>query len=67
MDDVAQTKPIMEAYSEAIRSRARQLGLRLGSIWVLKAPPLLAVKHAFKRTGASEPLRDEALRGGSAE
>lgn len=67
VDDVAQTKPIMEAYSEAIRSRARLLGLRLGSIWVRKAPPLLAGKHAFKRTGASEPLRDEALRGGSAE
>lgn len=42
-------------------------GLRLGSIWVRKAPPLLAGKHAFKRTGASEPLRDEVLRGGSAE
>ena len=67
VDDVAQTKPIVEAYSEAIRSRARLLGLRLGSIWVRKAPPLLAGKHAFKRTGASEPLRDEALRGGSAE
>ena len=67
VDDVAQTKPIMEAYSEAIRSRARLLGLRLGSIWVRKAPPLLAGKHAFKRTGASEPLRDETLRGGSAE
>lgn len=67
VDDVAQTKPIVEAYSEAIRSRARLLGLRLGSIWVRKAPPLLAGKHAFKRTGTSEPLRDEALRGGSAE
>ena len=67
VDDVAQTKPIVEAYSEAIRSRARLLGLRLGSIWVRKAPPLLAGKHAFKRTGASEPLRDEVLRGGSAE
>ena len=67
VDDVAQTKPIVEAYSEAIRSRARLLGLRLGSIWVRKAPPLLARKHAFKRTGTSEPLRDEALRGGSAE
>ena len=67
VDDVAQTKPIVEAYSEAIRSRARLLGLRLGSIWVRKAPPLLAGKHAFKRTGASEPLRDEALRDGSAE
>ena len=67
VDDVAQTKPIVEAYSEAIRSRARLLGLRLGSIWVRKAPPLLAGKHAFKRTGASEPLRDETLRGGSAE
>ena len=67
VDDMAQTKPIVEAYSEAIRSRARLLGLRLGSIWVRKAPPLLAGKHAFKRTGASEPLRDETLRGGSAE
>ena len=67
VDDVAQTKPIVEAYSEAIRSRTRLLGLRLGSIWVRKAPPLLAGKHAFKRTGTSEPLRDEALRGGSAE
>lgn len=67
VDDMAQTKPIVEAYSEAIRSRARLLGLRLGSIWVRKAPPLLAGKHAFKRTGTSEPLRDEALRGGSAE
>ena len=67
VDDVTQTKPIVEAYSEAIRSRARLLGLRLGSIWVRKAPPLLDGKHAFKRTGASEPLRDEVLRGGSAE
>ena len=67
VDDVAQTKPIVEAYSEAIRSRARLLGLRLGSIWVRKAPPLLAGKHAVKRTGTAEPLRDEALRGGSAE
>lgn len=64
VDDVAQTGPIVEAYSEAIRSRARLLGLRLGSLWVRKAPPSLAGHQAFQRAGASVPLRDTALRSG---
>lgn len=55
--------PIVEAYSEALRSRARLLGLRLSSIWVRKAPPSLVGRQAFRRTGPSVPLRDEGLRG----
>lgn len=63
VEEVDEMRRLVETYGEAIRSRARLLGLRIASIWVKQAPPSLRGRHAFRRTGSSVPLRSEGVRG----
>lgn len=56
VDDVASVQPILDAYGDAIRSRAARLGLRIRKIAVRQAGPNLAGCHTFHRQGPSTPL-----------
>lgn len=58
VEDVPAMQHLVGAFGEAIRSRARLLGLRLSSIWVNHADERLAGQHAFCRVGRSIPLGD---------
>lgn len=62
VEEVDEMRRLVGVYGEAIRSRARLLGLRIASIWVQQAPPSLRGRHAFQRAGSSIPLRSEGAR-----
>jgi hypothetical protein len=61
VEDVEGVRRIMTVYAEALKSRMYRMGLPLASIWVRKAPAALAGQHAFRRVGASVPLKDESF------
>ncbi|MEY8460276.1 hypothetical protein AALA69_03995 [Eggerthellaceae bacterium 24-137] len=56
VDDAASVQPIVDAYEDAIRSRAARLGLRIRKIAVRPAGPNLAGCRTFHRQGPSTPL-----------
>ncbi|WP_286143383.1 hypothetical protein [Adlercreutzia caecimuris] len=56
VDDVEGIERLVAVFGDAIRDRARRLGLRIRKIVVRKAPPSLAVRCAFCRQGRSIPL-----------
>lgn len=56
VDDAESVQPILDAYGDAIRSRAARLGLRIRKITVRPAGPSLAGCHTFHRQGPSTPL-----------
>lgn len=63
VEEPPEMKRLVDAYAEAIRSRAWLLGLHIVSIGVRQAPPSLAGRHAFQRQGPSLPLRGDGMRG----
>lgn len=56
VDDVEGIERLVAVFGDAIRDRARRLGLRIRKIVVRKAPPSLAGRCAFCRQGRSIPL-----------
>lgn len=56
VDDVEDIERLVAVFGDAIRDRARRLGLRIRKIVVRKAPPSLAGRCAFCRQGRSIPL-----------
>lgn len=56
VDDVEDIERLVAVFGDAIRDRARRLGLRIRKIIVRKAPPSLAGRCAFCRQGRSIPL-----------
>ena len=56
VDDVEGIERLVAVSGDAIRDRARRLGLRIRKIVVRKAPPSLAGRCAFCRQGRSIPL-----------
>ena len=56
VDDVEDIARLVAVCGDAIRDRARRLGLRIRKIVVRKAPPSLAGRCAFCRQGRSIPL-----------
>lgn len=56
VDDAASVQIIVDAYEDAIRSRAWRLGLRIRKIAVRQAGPNLAGCRTFHRQGPSTPL-----------
>lgn len=58
VEDVPAMERLVAAWGDAWKSRAWKLGLPLVAIWVRQAPPSLAGRHAFSRTGRSVPLSE---------
>lgn len=56
VDDVEGIERLVAVFGDAIRDRARRLGLRIRKIVVRKAPSSLAGRCAFCRQGRSIPL-----------
>ncbi|WP_302962080.1 hypothetical protein [uncultured Adlercreutzia sp.] len=56
VDDVEGVQRIIDAFGDAIRTRAWRLGLSIRKIGVRKASPALAGRCAFRRQGPSIPL-----------
>lgn len=61
VSDYENMRVIVDTFRSSLKAQSRLLGLRLGSIWVYRAPSSLEGCCAFKRIGASVPLRDEQL------
>lgn len=57
VEDVPAMKTVLTAHGEAVKSKARKLGLRLRAFVVHQATPSLAGQCAFRRMGRSLPLR----------
>lgn len=61
VDDKPAMQKLVDAFGDAVRCRARLLGLRIAGIRVCQAGDAYRCEQAFSRTGPSHPVRDRDI------